>query len=166
MEKKGDAPADLRSHPRFGTDERPHACSQVEARSRGERGYPEGDPQEGDSNCASVQQGRSAIPAGWKRPPSRLSDDQAALADECPHWVRSGSRATGAPSLLLGTHQTSAARLPGVSQRERRRTRPTWIAGSSDRSLARKALSSGEESTFSELDHPGSTGPFRTHAVH
>src|SRR6202040_796152 len=36
--RKVTPPANLRPHPGFGTGQRPHACSQVEARSRGDGG--------------------------------------------------------------------------------------------------------------------------------
>jgi len=87
--RKVTPPANLRPHPGFGTGGRPHHCSQVEARSRGDGGNREGDSQEGGSDCPGVQQGRSAIPAEWKRQLSRLSDYTQLL----PGNVRFGSLA-------------------------------------------------------------------------
>jgi hypothetical protein len=126
MEKKSDAPADLRPNPGFAPGERPHACPQVEVRSRGDGGHREGDSQEGDSNCASVQQGRSAIPAGWKRPPTRLSDDQATPADECLLRVKSGHliRRPQNPFMTQTCHRVggpSGAAAPGIKLKRKAR---------------------------------------------
>ena len=92
--RKVTPPANLRPHPGFGTGQRPHACSQVEARSRGDGGNREGDSQEGGSDCPGLQQWRSAIPAGWKRQLSRLSDDLAACARASKTSAFSGAVST------------------------------------------------------------------------